>query len=283
MSKNKNKKQKSTLTEKAFITWLRYDPLVSVIVGNDDRIRRDVMLNLLGTKATQRHFGQFPPRKPEEGPIYPSTVREAIEKSLQDGKKRSKLIKDLVFWATDPATNNHYIKSHLTRKQIVTSLLGPLFFHATANQEESILKGLKYMLVKKQTAIGVPGEQSFEVNHLLLDRITDILIHNQKVIINKAVTEAEEKMRVHLLRQIQNLRGEKLTTPYLSKSLKTSLKKIVKEKFPLSEQSVKHFEEMLEFYTHSKWPELAHRAHVAKEKIVEIRKPLTLTAQDDTR
>lgn len=276
----KKHKQKKPILEKAFVAWLKYDPFVSIIVRKDDVSRRNVMLNLLGKDAAQRHFGKFPTKKPKYGPIYPETVRIAVNESIQDAQKRDELITKLIFWATDSEINNIYIKSHLTRIQIITSLLGPIFFHATAKQEKNLLKGIKFMLVKKQTSIGLHGEQSYYVHEVLLNRIGDILVHNQKVIINKAVREAEEKMRVHLLRQIQELRGEKHTSSIYNLDLKTKINRIVKEKFPLKKESTKHLEEMLKFYTKCQWPELQAKAIASQNKVLEIRKPLTLTSPD---
>jgi len=282
MPKKKNKKKTVKFLEKAIVAWLKYDPLISIVVKNDDEVRRDVMLNLLGPKAAVEHFGKFPPRKPGMGTIYPQTVREVVNQSLNDSKERTELIKKLVYWATDPEINGLYIDSHLSRIQIVNSLLGPIFFNSNANQEDLICKGLKYLLVKKQTSIGKPGEQSYEVHDVLLGKIIEILVHNQKVIINKAVKEAEEKMRVHLLRQIQELRGERATTVTYGLDLKVKVSKIVKEKFPLRSETVQHFEEMLEFYAHSSWPTFSIEAQDAKKKLLEIRKPLTLTSEEVT-
>ena len=283
MGKANKKTRKATVVDKAFAAWLKYDPLVSAIVKNDDNTRRDVMLNILGTQAAMRHFGKFPPRKAYEGPIFPDLVRIEVEASIDDQAKRTRLIKTLIRWATDPQVNNRYIRSHLTRIQIVRSLLGQVFFNATKSQEDLLLKGLKFMIAKKMTVIGELGEQSADVHDVLLERISEILIHNQKVIIKKAVSEAEEKMRVHLMRQIQEMRGEKHPSSFVSSDLKNKVRFIVKEKFPLSPEAVRHLEDMLEFYLNQdKWPYLSELALNAQEKILELRKPLTLTARDSS-
>ena len=283
MGKANKKTRKATVVDKAFAAWLKYDPLVSAIVKNDDNTRRDVMLNILGTQAAMRHFGKFPPRKAYEGPIFPDLVRREVEASIDDQAKRTRLIKTLIRWATDPQVNNRYIRSHLTRIQIVRSLLGQVFFNATKSQEDLLLKGLKFMIAKKMTVIGELGEQSADVHDVLLERISEILIHNQKVIIKKAVSEAEEKMRVHLMRQIQEMRGEKHPSSFVRSDLKNKVRFIVKEKFPLSPEAVRHLEDMLEFYLNQdKWPYLSELALNAQEKILELRKPLTLTARDSS-
>src|SRR3989344_1137867 len=283
MGKANKKTRKATVVDKAFAAWLKYDPLVSAIVKNDDNTRRDVMLNILGTQAAMRHFGKFPPRKAYEGPIFPDLVRREVEASIDDQAKRTRLIKTLIRWATDPQVNNRYIRSHLTRIQIVRSLLGQVFFNATKSQEDLLLKGLKLMIAKKMTVIGELGEQTADVHDVLLERISEILIHNQKVIIKKAVSEAEEKMRVHLMRQIQEMRGEKHPSSFVSSDLKNKVRFIVKEKFPLSPEAVRHLEDMLEFYLNQdKWPYLSELALNAQEKILELRKPLTLTARDSS-
>lgn len=280
---SKAKKSKAPLFEKAVVAWMKYDPFVALVVGNDHRVRRDVMLNLLGREAAIRHFGAFPQLSPEDGPIFPETVRNAVTSSLGDPKQRSRLIAELIYWATDPGINNRYIKSHLTRLQIVSDLLGPVFFNATPKQEEAIMMGLKYMLAKKPTTIAVPGEQSYTVLEEMLCRVIELLVHNQKVIINKAISEAEEKMRIHLLRQIQELRGEKHTTPTFSSDLITRTQKLIKEKFPLRQATVKHLEEILDFYLSCKWSELQAIAKDGITTIREIRKPLTLTEESVTR
>jgi len=283
MGKANKKAGKASVVDKAFAAWLKYDPLVSAVVKNDDNTRRDIMLNILGTQAAMRHFGKFPPRKAYEGPIFPDLVRREVEASIDDQAKRTRLVKTLVRWATDPSVNNRYIRSHLTRIQIVRSLLGPVFFNATKAQEDLLLKGLKFMIAKKMTVIGELGEQSADVHDVLLERISEILIHNQKVIIKKAVSEAEEKMRVHLMRQIQEMRGEKHPSSFVSSDLKNKVRFIVKEKFPLSPEAVRHLEDMLEFYLNQdKWPYLSELALNAQEKILELRKPLTLTARDSS-
>jgi len=283
MGKANKKAGKASVVDKAFAAWLKYDPLVSAVVKNDDNTRRDIMLNILGTQAAMRHFGKFPPRKAYEGPIFPDLVRREVEASIDDQAKRTRLVKTLIRWATDPQVNNRYIRSHLTRIQIVRSLLGPVFFNATKSQEDLLLKGLKFMIAKKMTVIGELGEQSADVHDVLLERVSEILIHNQKVIIKKAVSEAEEKMRVHLMRQIQEMRGEKHASSFVSSDLKNKVRYIVKEKFPLSPEAVRHLEDMLEFYLNQdKWPYLSELALNAQEKILELRKPLTLTARDSS-
>src|SRR4030066_2140749 len=93
MGKANKKAEKATVVDKAFAAWLKYDPLVSAIVKNDDNTRRDVMLNILGTEAAMRHFGKFPPRKAYEGPIFPDLVRKEVEASIDDQTKRTRLIK----------------------------------------------------------------------------------------------------------------------------------------------------------------------------------------------
>lgn len=283
MKKNK-KKAKLPLFEKAVASWLRYDPFVKVAVRNADEIRRDVMLNILGKSAAIRHFGKFPPRRPDYGPIYPSQVRETTEEALKNLKRRTQLIKKMIFWATDPGVNDRYIKSHLTRIQIVSSLLGPIFIHATVEQEKLILDGLKYMLAQKQTVLDVRGEQSFEVHEAVLEKVSDLLIHNQKVIISKAIGEAEEKMRVHLLKQIQELKGKKQTAIYSVPEMQGLARhKIVKEKFPLRKETVKQLEDILRFYMESKWPRLRLSVKQSYDVIRKIRRPLTLTSESFSR
>ena len=277
------KTEKAPLFEKAVVAWMKHDPLVAIVVHNDDRIRRDVMLNLLGQKAVARHFGEFPQLKSEDGPIFPETVRNEIAPSLHDPKKRTVMIGKLIYWATDIGINNRYINSHLTRQQIVSDLLGPVFFNATPKQEETIMMGLKYMLVHKKTTIGVAGEQSYVVLQEMLSRVIELLVHNQRVIVNNAVSEAEQKMRVHLLRQIQDLRGEKHTAPVFAAELKTRAQKLMKEKFPLKAGTVGHLEEILQFFSTSKLPELQSIAKDGTTTIREIRKPLILTQEAEKR
>lgn len=274
-------KKKNPIFEKAVAAWLKYDPFVNLVVRSDDRTRRDVMLNLLGPGAAIRHFGKFPQLKPEAGPIYPETVRNTVDASVQDPKKRSMLIKKLIFWASNPGVNNRYLDSHRTRVQIVSSLLGQVFFNSTPIQEDMTLKGLQYLLADKP-AIKVAGEKSYEVNEMLLTRVIDLLVHNQKAILNKAISEVEEKMRVHLLRQIQDLRGVRHAIPAFEDT-KFTYRQIPKEKFPLRHETSRQLEEILEFYEESEWPELRARAKEADKTIREIRKPLTLTSQNQER
>ncbi|MCH7951871.1 hypothetical protein IH980_03990 [Patescibacteria group bacterium] len=283
MKHQKRTRPRTYILEKVVASWLKYDPLISVVVKNDEHMRRDVMLNLIGPGAAARHFGKFKALKPEDGPIYPNLVREAVDGAINNTGERKKLIKKLVFWATDPGVNNRYIKSHLTRIQIVMSLLGPIFFRASAKEDDLILKGLKYMAAQKPTTIGIPGERSLEVHEVLLTRVIDMLMHNQKVIISKTMSEAEEKMRVQLMRQVQELRGKKYSTPLFVSDLKATRQQWVKEKFPLRQDSVSHLEDLLRFYSHCTWPELQFKATQATQKIREMRKPFTLTSQDETR
>lgn len=282
MTKGGNKKEKRVFFEKAVVTWLQYDPFVKIVIGKSDRMRRDIMLNLLGSEVAAKHFGDFPPLKPQHGPIFPQIVRDQVDKNLQDAKKRSQLIKKLIYWATDPNINNRYSESHQTRIQIISSLLGPIFFHSDPKQENMILAGLKFMLSEKKAKINIPGEQSLEVHEMLLDKIIDLLVHNQKVIINKAMSEAEDKMKVNLLRQIQELKGDKHTPAYTMLDKRIKRRKIIKEKFPLRHDITKELLEILEFYENSKWFELKSRAKLAHDTIREIRKPLTLTDQEAT-
>lgn len=275
-SKPKKEQPEGHLVEKAFVSWLRYDPLVSLVVRGDDRLRRDVMLNLLGPEAAERYFGKLPPRSPEDGPIYPSIVRDIVNHSLTKPDERTATIEKLLFWATDAQVNNRYIKSHLTRIQIVESLLGPLFLHATSSQEENLIRGLKFMLVGKQTVTGERGEQSPEVHEVVLDRVSQILIHNQQVIINKAVGEAEEKMRVHLLRQIQELRGEKASIQTFTWDRSKPGIRMPIEKFPLRRETSKHLDEVLEFYCQSRWLHLQDKAKATRLRLEELRMPLTV-------
>jgi hypothetical protein len=282
--KKKKKKIKTPILEKAVAAWLKYDPFVKIAVRNDDEVRRDVMLNLLGSESAIRHFGKFPPRKHNYGPILPQMVREAADEALKNPEKRTHLIKKMIYWATDPGVNNRYIKSYLTRIQIITSLLGPLFIHADAGQEDLILNGLKYMLVRKTTALDDRGEQSFQVHEAVLDRVAELLIHNQKVIIGKAIAETEEKMRVHLLKQIQEIKGKKTSTIYSIPELQSTIgQQIIKEKFPLRKRAVNHLEEILEFYLEGNFPELRMKAEESYDLIREIRKPLTLTSETSSR
>lgn len=266
--------------EKAVAAWMKYDPFVALAVQNDNLVRRDIMLNLLGSEAASRHFGAFPPRRPGAGPIYPETVRNEIMSALHDPNKRTKLIAKLIFWATDPGVNNRNDKSHLTRLQITSDLLGPIFFNATPKQEETVIIGLKYLLAGKPTGSGAGGEQSYIVRKNLLLKVIDLLIQNQKFIINKAIKETEEKMRVHLLRQIQELRGEKHTTPVFDSDLHLKTQKLVKEKFPLPRETVKQLEEIVDFFVSGNSPYLRAIAKDGLAKIKEIRRPLTLTAKD---
>ncbi len=283
MDKKRKKISKSTIIDRAFASWIKKDPLVRIVVSNNDAVRRDIMLNLLGEEAVRHHFKKFPPRKPGQGPIYPSIVRDEVQKNLLDVTLRTSLIRKLIYWATDREVNNRFIDSHLARIQIVQNLLGPIFFHSTLKQEGIILKGLKFMLVKKNTSIGKPGEQSVDVHNILLARISEMLIHNQKVIINKAVSEAEERMRAHLMKQIQEMRGKKSSSQYTGPDMKKSVNTIIKEKFPLKEESRKHLEDMLEYYAECNWPEIKRQAEQTKLKMLDIRKPLTLTSQEGTR
>lgn len=276
--------KKPTIVDKAFAVWLKYDPLVSLVVGNRDELRRDVMLNILGPEAAQKHYGRFPPRRPSEGPILPDVVRKLTESSLNDPQRRTTMIKTLIHWSTDPAVNNRYIDSHLTRVQVVMSLLGPVFFRVTQKQEDILMKGLKYMLAKKMTVVGEEGEQATDVHDALLARTIEILVYNQKVIIKKAVSEAEEKMHANLLRQIQKMRGDKGSSHFSGPEMKTKVRKIVKEKFPLRKETMRHFEDILNFYVEQeKWPHLSERAAVAKQRLLELRIPLTLTSPERAR
>src|SRR4030042_3649336 len=161
--------------------------------------------------------------------------------------------------------------------------MGAIFFHSNPSQEDMIFKGLKYMLVNKKTVIGERGEQSLEVHQVLVERISEMLIHNQKVIINAAVREAEEKMRIHLIRQIQDLRGRKSGSEYISPELKRSVRQVVHEKFPLRAPIREHLEDMLEFYTETSFPEVRSYALKEKMRLEEIRKPLTLTGEGKSR
>lgn len=275
-----SKPYRTKLYERLVASWLKHDPFVSLVVKNDDRTRRDIMLNIVGPQAAMIHFGKFPPRTVEEGPIVPNIVRQEVQASLDDDGKRTQLVMKLIRWATDASVNNRYIKSHLTRIQIVRSLLGPIFFRATAKQEDLLLRGLKFMIAKKTTVIDKPGEQSSDVHDVVLECASDTLIYHQKVIINKALTEVEEKMRVQLLRQIQEIRGKKNLSQYYSQEVTKNVRKIIKEKFPLRRETARHFEEILDFYrTQNRWPYLQEEAVKVFLKIQQLRNPLTLTAQ----
>ena len=276
----KPKNKSAPLFEKAVVAWMKYDPFVALAVQNDNLVRRDIMLNLLGAEVASRHFGAFPPRRPGDGPIYPETVRNEILAALHDPNKRTRLIAKLIFWATDPRINNRNDKSHLTRMQITSDLLGPIWFNATLKQEETIILGLKFLLAGKPTAGGSRGEQSYIVRKNLLMKVIDLLIQNQKFIINKTIKETEEKMRVHLLRQIQQLQGEKHTTPVFDSETRLKTHKLVKEKFPLRHDIVKQLEEIVAFFVACNSPYLRAIAKDGLAKLKEIRHPFTLTAKD---
>lgn len=275
--------KKSLLVERLVATWLKYDPFVRLVVRNEHESRRDVMLNLLGPQAARRHFGQFPPKIAGQGVIFPSTVRKVVARSINDPQSRLQLILKLIHWATDPYINNRYIKSHLTRMQIVRSLLGTVFFRASHDEEQEIMKGLQYLLTKKNPLTGDQGEQSNEVLSLLLDRVSDLLVYNQRVIVTKAISEAEEHMRAGLLRQIQNLGGEKHTSPFFWPEMSKTRGHELREKFPLPQDTSRLMEDILVFFTVCNRPDLAERALTTAKTLDDIRHPLTLTQEPSPR
>lgn len=257
--------EKSPLTEKLVTLWLKHDPFVRFVAKDNEEIRRDTMLALLGEKAAARYMKgkSLPPRILI---VTPKHIRDQEQEFLEHPPKRSEIIHQLVHWGSDERINQENPESYNTRVQIIHSLMGPLFMNANENQEKLIVEGLKVLAVTKTTNMGKQGELSPLVHQEILSKVADILRYHHVILENRAQKQAEMAMRAHLLKTIQGLKAKKHHGYYTADDA-AARQKIIASKFPLKEDTYQGLKNILRHYTFSAWKEFRVAAHAVLEDI----------------
>ena len=242
---------KSPLRAKLIAAWLKLDPFVSIIAKDNQRIRHDAMLALAGKNAAKEYFGKFKKLKPPPKLIFPQDVREKEIEFLQKPKRRSLIIRELVYWGRDDYLNQENPDSYLSRIQIISSLLGPILLNASEEQEKLLVDGVKVLVISKQTTLGKKGEQSIEVHRALIHKVVQLLKYNQMVIDGEHNQQTESAVRAQLIKTIQNLSQQKHRSAYYVAGDQLTRKKIIKSKFPLKETTKSGLIDIVKHYSFS--------------------------------
>jgi len=247
---NVNVEETSPLTEKLIGLWLKHDPFIKIVAGDNHEIRRDAMLALLGENAAQRYMQRSKMTLPTPI-VHPSHVRQKADEFLEDPQKRSRIIHQLVHWGSDTKINQENPDSHKTRMQIIHSLMGPLFLNSSPEQEKLIIEGLKVLVVTKTTSLGKTGEISPLVHHEILEKVSELLRYHYALITNQQKSHTEAIIRAHLLKSIQGLKETGHRSAYYVADDQARRKRLIAEKFPLKPDTYQGLLEIARHYTFS--------------------------------
>lgn len=272
MPKDENK---SSLSEKLVAAWLKYDPFVRLVAKDNDRARYDAMLAMAGEKPAQKFFGVRKKYQPLPKLIFPSDVRRREQEFLDDPDKRTRIIRELIYWGRDEYLNTENIDSHLTRLQIIQALLGIMFLNSDSAQERLIIDGLKVLVLSRETSLGKTGEQSPLVHQEIIDRVAEILRYNEMVLKNKIQAQSEKVLRAQLLKTIQGLKESTHRSAYYVADDQKRRPKTVAERFPLNSETEAGLLDIVRHYTYSVWPEIKSQAQSLLKKLdVHIQEPV---------
>lgn len=248
--------EKSTLSENLVAAWLKYDPFVKLVAKDDNTIRYEAMLAMAGEKAAKKFFGTAQKYNPPPELIYPRHVREKEAQFLEEPDKRTHIVRELVYWGRDEYLNQENPESHVSRVQIIQSLLGPLFVSANESQEKLIVDGVKVLVVSRETGGSKSGEQSPLVHQEILAKVGEILRYDLLVQKNKADDHAQKAIRAHLIKTIQGLKETTHRSAYYLADDSGKRRRAIASKFPLRQETRVGLIDIVRHYSFSASPQI---------------------------
>jgi hypothetical protein len=268
-------------------TWLRFDPVLRLGLGNGWRARYEFLAQLFGAddaKSFFAHRGQLVElrNKPRVPVILPSQVSKMTKKFLKikvttkSGKiERKRIIKKLIFWATDPDINKENVDSYRTRSAIIAALLEIIFHNSLYDESELILNSLDSIVFSRVTYLGYRGEPSPIVHNVILNAVSQLLIRHFSEIVRLRDQRVDKLTTIQLIKEISK---SKAGTGSLAFSGEMKHRDDFRHKFPLSGHHARLLFNILNHYRFSAWPDSREQAEKVIEEIEQQLKTSLKTA-----
>ena len=250
--------------------WLRFDLLLRIAFGNNWKSRFEFMAQLFGEEDAERFLAHrvnlFLKRSLPQTPIIlPSDVAKLTRgfikqrvTSKNGRQRRRKIIKQLIFWATDPEINKENVDSYSTRSAIIQTLLNVIFHNSLYEESELILNSLQSIVFSRVTYIGHKGEPSPVVHDVILSAVSQLLVRHFSEIVRLRDQRIDKLTTIQLIKELNKSKGG---TGSLAFSGEIGHKHDeYRHKFPLSPRHVFLLYRILEHYTFSAWPDSREKA-----------------------
>ena len=259
----------------AVYAWLRFDLALRLAFKDDWNPRFDFMAGLFG-EADARKFLKFRvklarERKKSVTVIHSKAVETRVDKFLKanpDTKSgrlgRRRLVKKLVFWATDSHINENYVESYKTRMTIADALLSTLFSNAIHPEVDLILTGIDKMVFSRSTNLGFRGEPSPLVHDVIMRHVARILFLHLSELMRLRDEKLDKATKIKLIKELQEAKGGKGSLAF---SAEANLKDQYQHTFPLPPEQAKLLLAILDHYRFSPWPDSRETAASLKSQL----------------
>ncbi len=255
-------------------TWLRFDPILRIGLGSGWRARYEFIAQLFGAEDAQKFFahrGQLVElrNRPKTPIVLPSHVSKITNKFLKTKvttktgrQERKRIIRKLIFWATDSDINKENVDSYKTRSAIIAALLEVIFHNSLYEESELILNSLDTIVFSRVTYMGYRGEPSPIVHNVILNAVSQLLIRHFSEIVRLRDQRVDKLTTIQLIKEISKGKGG---TGSLAFSGEIKHRDSFRHKFPLSGRHARLLFNILNHYRFSAWPDSREQA----EKVIE--------------
>ena len=250
--------------------WLRFDPIIYLTFRKDWTPRYEFMANVFGEKDVTsflKHRVKLVKARNKKQPdvIVPKQIEDRVEDFINQniktktGKdKRTEIINQLIFWATDEEINRFNIDSYKTRTRIIDSLLGLIFQNSIGDEACIILKGLKKIVFSRSTYLGSMGEPSPVVHDSIIAGVGRILTSHFNELTRLRGERLDKLTKVQLIKEINE--SSKNNSSLAFSAQITRKNDEFKHKYPLENKYTQLLIKILRHYRFSAWPDSRDRA-----------------------